>query len=60
MKTKRELAEARIDKMGFDEHDKEVIFYDWAEGDEHINWLLTATEDEINSWFDAVDAQENE
>jgi hypothetical protein len=46
--------------MGFDEHDKEVIFYDWAEGDEHINWLLTATEDEINSWFDAVDTQENE
>ena len=60
MTTNRELAERRIDKMGFDEHDKEVIFYYCAEGDEHINWLLTATEDEINSWFDAVDTQENE
>mgnify|MGYP001250047328 CR=1 FL=1 len=57
MKTKRELAEARIDKMGFDETDKKLIFYDWPEGEEHYEWLLTASEREINSWFDAVQSQ---
>ena len=55
MKTKRELAEARIDKMGFDEREKAVIFYDWPEGDMHLDWLITATEKEINDWFEVVD-----
>ncbi len=54
MKTKRELAEMRIDRMGFDEEEKKVIFYDWPEGDEHLDWLLTAPEKEINDWFDAI------
>lgn len=57
MKTKRELAEDRIDKMGFDEEEKKIIFYDWPEGEGHYEWLLTATEREINSWFDAVQSQ---
>ena len=60
MATNRELAEQRIDKMGFDDNDKAVIFYDWPEGDEHINWLLTATEAEINSWFETVNVSEDE
>ena len=60
MKTLRELAEDRIDKMGFDEAEKEVVFYDWPEGDEHLNWLLTATEKEINDWFEVVNIQEEE
>lgn len=55
----RELAEARIDKMGFDEDNKRVIFYDWPEGDEHLTWLLTATENEINDWFETVNIDEN-
>lgn len=58
MKTLRELAEARIDKMGFDEDNKKVIFYGWPEGDDHLRWLLTATEAEINDWFEAVNIQE--
>lgn len=60
MTTLRELAEARIDKMGFDEDNKKVIFYDWPEGDEHLNWLLTATEKEINDWFETVNTSEDE
>jgi hypothetical protein len=59
MNSKRELAEARIDKMGFDEREKAVIFYDWPEGDEHLDWLLTATEKEINEWFESVDIQDS-
>jgi len=58
MTDKRQLAEKRIDKMGFDEEEKKVIFYDWPEGDSHIEWLLIATEAEINDWFDTVNIQE--
>ena len=59
MRQKWELAEARIDKMGFDEREKAVIFYDWPEGDEHFDWLLTATEKEIIDWFESVDVKES-
>ena len=55
---KRELAEKRIDKLGFDEEEKKIVFYDWSEGDSHIEWLLTATEKEINDWFDLKNIQE--
>ena len=54
MATNRELAEKRVDKMGFDEEEKKIIFYDWPEGEEHYEWLLTATEKEITSWYEAV------
>jgi hypothetical protein len=50
--TKRELAEKRIDKMGFDEQEKKVIFLrvnKW-----HTAWLLVSTEAEINAWFEVV------
>lgn len=59
--TKRELAEKRIDKMGFDEEEKREVFKNnggaLRPGD-FYEWLLTATEKEINDWFDSVNIQE--
>ena len=58
MKTKHEIAEERIDSMKFNRHEKGVIFYGWQEGDEHLDWLLTATNEEIVSWLKVVDTEE--
>jgi len=55
---KIELAEKRIDKMGFDEEEKMVLFSNLCRPDEFIEWLLTATEKEINTWFDLKNIKE--
>jgi len=58
MADKRELAEKRLDKMGFDEVEKKVAFKNVARPDEFVEWLLTATEKEINTWFDLKNIKE--
>jgi len=52
-KSLEERARERVDELGFTETQKEFIFADWPEGDEHFIWLLTATRDEIESWVEA-------
>jgi len=37
---------------------EDIILYDWPEGDEHLNWALTAPAGEIISW--AQDIRRNE
>ena len=33
---------------------RDVIFYDWPEGDEHLNWIATAPLAEIVDWAETV------
>lgn len=35
------------------EQAREFITADWDEGDEHVNWILTASDNEIASWIAA-------
>ena len=55
MTKKFEQAEKRIDEMGFTDEQKEFIFADWDEGEEHLDWLLDAPKSEIESWGQAVE-----
>lgn len=34
----------------------ETIFYDWPEGDEHLEWIATAPISEIVDWAETVEA----
>ena len=47
-------AHKRMDEMGFTQEQQAVIFYDWPEGNDHIQWLLTASQEEITSWLESV------
>ena len=47
-------ARNRISEMNFIADQIDFIFADWPNWDEHIEWLLTATRDEITSWIDAA------
>jgi hypothetical protein len=42
-----ELADQRLEKMGFDQYGKDVII-----SHTYYKWILTATEKEINDWYD--------
>lgn len=55
MEYTREDAQARVDATPELDAHREVIFYDWPEGDEHWEWVCTATVDEIVSWAEAVE-----
>lgn len=54
MENKELNARARIGEMNFTDKQLSFIFADWPNWDEHIEWLLTATRDEIVSWIDAA------
>ena len=41
---------ARIDDTPDLEPYRDEILYDWPEGDEHLNWALTAPAEEIIDW----------
>jgi len=43
-------AQERIEELGFSESQVEFIFSDWPNWIEHLDWLLTATREEIDSW----------
>lgn len=51
--TMEQQARDRINEMGFTAEQKNFIFADWSNRDEHIAWLLIATRDEITSWGEA-------
>ena len=46
-----EKAYARMNEFEFNEEDQDFIFSDWSNMNEHIQWLLTATRDEIAKWI---------
>ena len=47
-------ARARMDELGFTAEQKDYIFADWPNEDEHISWLLTASKQEIEDWGEAA------
>jgi len=47
-------ARARMYELGFTAEQMDFIFADWPEGDEHLDWLLTASRDEIADWGEAA------
>jgi hypothetical protein len=49
-----EQVERRIDDSPALEPYREVILYDWPEGEEHLRWVLTAPEAESVSWAAAA------
>lgn len=53
MNKKLDLAQARIAKMGFTDEQKDFIFSDWPNWEEHLEWLLHATRKEILDWIEA-------
>ena len=48
------VARTRISEMNFTADQIDFIFSDWPNWYEHMEWLLTATRDEIVSWIDAA------
>lgn len=53
--TKHTNAQARIEELGFSDKQTEFIFSDWPNWEEHLDWLLTASREEIVSWGEAED-----
>lgn len=39
---------------------EDIIFYDWPEGDESLEWVLTASVREVVDWADAIRRSEQE
>jgi hypothetical protein len=50
-------AQERIKELGFEFNgiEFEYIFSDWPNLEEHLDWLLTASREEIVSWGEASD-----
>ena len=44
-----EKVDKRLELMGFDSVDKAIIFHEGS-----IDWLLTATDKEINDWYESL------
>jgi hypothetical protein len=55
MSVKGDRARRRISHMGFSDGELATIWYDWNDWDDHIDWLLTASRDEIMDWIREVD-----
>jgi hypothetical protein len=51
MNTKFDEAKTKISEMNFGDSEMDFIFADWDNMDEHIDWLLTATREEIADWI---------
>ena len=54
MENKELNARTRISEMNFTAEQLDFIWSDWPNWDEHIDWLLTATRDEIVSWIETA------
>ncbi|MFA5716068.1 MAG: hypothetical protein WC998_10020 [Candidatus Paceibacterota bacterium] len=52
-----ELADKKLELMGFDSVDKAVIFCTLSHA-KRIDWLLNADEDKINAWYNRIQAVE--
>lgn len=48
--TKFIKTQERIEELSFSADQVEFIFADWPNWEEHIDWLLTATREEIDNW----------
>ena len=46
-------AQERMEELGFNEMEFDFIFSDWPNWGEHLDWLLTASREEIVSWGEA-------
>lgn len=49
-------ARERMVRLGLTEEQYDFCFDDWANWPEHLEWLLTATKQEIIDWIDASGA----
>ena len=55
MATKFFQALERVWELGFtDAEQLNFIFADWPDNEEHLDWLLTASRDEIEDWGEAA------
>jgi hypothetical protein len=52
--TNSELIEHRINQLGFDENEKKVILDCWGTGKVTSLFIMTASQDEINDWYDSL------
>lgn len=52
--SKYDQARARMSEFEFTDEQMDFIFADWSEGEEHYDWLLTASKDEIEGWGEAA------
>lgn len=48
-------AQERMEEFGFNDMQFDFIFSDWPNWEEHLDWLLTASREEIVSWGEAGD-----
>ena len=55
MLTLREQAQARVDSIPELKSHESTIVYDWAEGDEHWQWVVDAPLPEILDWAETVE-----
>jgi len=60
----REIARYRAERIGrrFEQYPeleqyRDLIYYDWPEGDSHLDWIATAPIGEILDWAAAIRAQ---
>ena len=52
--SKFDQAYARMSEFEFATEQIDFIFADWPESEEHLDWLLTASKEEIESWGEAA------
>lgn len=43
----------RMKDLDFSANEMDFIFADWPNWDEHLDWLMTATREEIQDWIEA-------
>lgn len=53
--SKYDQAFARMSDLGFTDTQMDFIFADWPNAEEHYDWLLTASRDEIADWGEYTD-----
>ena len=54
----REDAERRVRELfAEDAEAQEHCLYDWPQGQSHLDWLCTASEEEIRDWVEATRQQ---
>ena len=50
------IAQKRVDDTPELQPYREIIFYDWIEGNEHIRWVATAPIREILDWCETIES----
>jgi len=49
-----EQATRRVENSDALEPYRDIILYDWPEGEEHLEWIVTADESEILEWASII------